>query len=92
MLIQGDAGASDAIVAGGGVEAIVKLLSGGPVSAGAIAAVSCLGELVAGNRCDNMLTCCDPRPSIAHPTSPLSEALSCSPLWGIYTSTVIPNL
>ena len=52
VLIQADTGASDAIVAGGGVEPIVKLLSGGPVSSGAIAAVSCLGDLVAGNRCD----------------------------------------
>lgn len=50
VLIQRDVGASDAIVAGGGVEPLVRLLSGGPVSAGAIAAVSCLGELVDGHR------------------------------------------
>ena len=49
--MRGNASASAAIAAGGGVEALVKLLEGGPVSEGALAAVACLTALVTGNRC-----------------------------------------
>ncbi len=43
-------GAAGAIEAAGGVPPLAKLLEGGPVSAGTLAAVLCVAELVTDSR------------------------------------------
>ena len=49
-------GAAGSIEAAGGVPPLAKLLQGGPVSAGTLAAVLCVAELVADSRCERIVT------------------------------------